>query len=184
MRKITALMFAFLMLVTFASAQKTNAAAEKATEPETSITTDGQKETWVEYNDIIITIPKGVKATVTRDVQGNIIVSGSDLNGVKIDGETVNSNGRTALSINPSTKVITVREGNNVTVTNANGQTYSLRPGQSTAQAVAAAKPAQPAAKAEPAVNVPAFVLPSTESAASQQAAQNVEETLSPSAPR
>ena len=177
MRKITALMFAFLMLVTFASAQKTNAAAEKATEPETSITTDGQKETWVEYNDIIITIPKGVKATVTRDVQGNIIVSGSDLNGVKIDGETVNSNGRTALSINPSTKVITVREGNNVTVTNANGQTYSLRPGQSTAQAVAAAKP-------EPAVNVPAFVLPSTESAASQQAAQNVEETLSPSAPR
>ena len=170
-------MFAFLMLVTFASAQKTNAAAEKATEPETSITTDGQKETWVEYNGIIITIPKGVKATVTRDVQGNIIVSGSDLNGVKIDGETVNSNGRTALSINPSTKVITVREGNNVTVTNANGQTYSLRPGQSTAQAVAAAKP-------EPAVNVPAFVLPSTESAASQQAAQNVEETLSPSAPR
>ncbi len=177
MRKITALMFAFLMLVTFASAQKTNAAAEKATEPETSITTDGQKETWVEYNGIIITIPKGVKAAVTRDVQGNIIVSGSDLNGVKIDGETVNSNGRTALSINPSTKVITVREGNNVTVTNANGQTYSLRPGQSTAQAVAAAK-------AEPAVNVPAFVLPSTESAASQQAAQNVEETLSPSAPR
>ena len=86
MKKITALMFAFLMLVTFASAQKTNAAAEKATASETSITTDGQKDTTVEYNGIVISIPKGVKATVSKDAKGNIIVSGSDLNGVKIDG--------------------------------------------------------------------------------------------------
>ena len=184
MRKITALMFAFLMLVTVASAQQANASAKKATMSETAITTDGQADTEIEYNGILISIPKGVKATVARDSQGNIIVSGSDLNGVRIDGDTINSTGRTTLSINTTTKVMTVREGNNVTVTNAEGQTYSLRPGQSTAQAVAAAKPAQPAAKAEPETTVPAFVLPSTESAANQQAAQNVEETLSPSAPR
>lgn len=181
MKKITALMFAFLMLVTFASAQKTNASAEKATASETSITTDGQKDTTVEYNGIVISIPKGVKATVSKDAKGNIIVSGSDLNGVKIDGETVNSTGKTTLSINASTKVMTVKEGNNVTVTNAKGQTYSVKAGQTTAQAAATVTTAKPAAKAEV---VPAFVLPSTESAANQQTVQNVEETLSPSSPR
>ena len=76
---------------------------------------------------------------------------------------------------------MTVKEGNNVTVTNAKGQTYSVKAGQTTAQAAATVTTAKPAAKAEV---VPAFVLPSTESAANQQTVQNVEETLSPSSPR
>ncbi len=212
MKKITALMFACLMLaaVSNAAVTVTKDGKQETLKDNAVVNVNGSSETEVDYNGLKVVIPQGVKATISQNAKGHIIIQSDRLSNVKISNLTVNSDGKSTITVNPQSYTLTVNSGKEVRITNVNGKTSSMTAGQSavmvsfgtkeeakeevkeeakeeTKAEKEEAKPAK-AAKAdssEAAVsNVPAFVLPSSESTANQQTSQNVEETLSPSAPR
>lgn len=208
MKKITALMFACLMLaaVSNAAVTVTKDGKQETLKDNAVVNVNGSSETEVDYNGLKVVIPQGVKATISQNAKGHIIIQSERLSNVKISNLTVNSDGKSTITVNPESYTLTVNSGKEVRITNVNGKTSSMTAGQSAvmvsfgtkeeakeevkeeAKTVKEeAKPAK-AAKADvaeaAASNVPAFVLPSSESTANQQVSQNVEETLSPSAPR
>ena len=208
MKKITALMLTCLMFaaVSNAAVTVTKDGKQETLKDNAVVNVNGSSETEVDYNGLKMVIPQGVKATVSQDAKGNIIIKSDKLTNVKISNLTVNSDGKSAITVNPRNYTLTVNSGKEVRITNVNGKTSSMTAGQSAVmvsfgnkeeakeKAKEEAKPAKEEskpAKAEKATsseaaasNVPAFVLPSSESTANQQTSQNVEETLSPSAPR
>ena len=180
------------------------------------ISTDGSEETVINYNCFKVKVPAGVKLVVREDADGNLVFNGNDLAGVKLSNLTVNSTGATAIKVNPTTNTIDVTEGViQITSATGNtsemraGQTAMMVSVPEIAQAIRArelaeqealaakAKAEEEAAKAkekedakakaaENAEEVPAFVVPTTESAANEQATENLieaEKDLSPSAP-
>lgn len=204
MKKITALMFACLMLaaVSNAAVTVTKDGKQETLKDNAVVNVNGSSETEVDYNGLKVVIPQGVKATISQNAKGHIIIQSERLSNVKISNLTVNSDGKSTITVNPESYTLTVNSGKEVRITNVNGKTSSMTAGQSalmvsfgTKEEVKEevktvkeeAKPAK-AAKADAAEaatsNVPAFVLPGSESTANQQVSQNVEETLSPSAPR
>lgn len=208
MKKITALMFACLMLaaVSNAAVTVTKDGKQETLKDNAVVNVNGSSETEVDYNGLKVVIPQGVKATISQNAKGHIIIQSERLSNVKISNLTVNSDGKSTITVNPESYTLTVNSGKEVRITNVNGKTSSMTAGQSAvmvsfgtkeeakeevkeeAKTVKEeAKPAK-AAKADvdeaAASNVPAFVLPGSESTANQQVSQNVEETLSPSAPR
>ncbi len=200
MKKITALMFACLMLaaVSNAAVTVTKDGKQKTLKDNAVVNVNGSSETEVDYNGLKVVIPQGVKATISQNAKGHIIIQSERLSNVKISNLTVNSDGKSTITVNPESYTLTVNSGKEVRITNVNGNTSSMTAGQSAVMVSLGtkeeaktvkeeAKPAK-AAKADvaeaAASNVPAFVLPGSESTANQQVSQNVEETLSPSAPR
>lgn len=212
MKKITALMFACLMLaaVSNAAVTVTKDGKQETLKDNAVVNVNGSSDTEVDYNGLKVVIPQGVKATVSQNAKGHIIIKSDRLSNVKISNLTVNSDGKSTITVNPKSYTLTVNSGKEVRITNVNGKTSSMTAGQSAmlvsfgtkeeakdevkeeakAEEKAVKEEAKPAkaAKAdsseEAVSNVPAFVLPSSESTANQQVSQNVEETLSPSAPR
>lgn len=208
MKKITALMFACLMLaaVSNAAVTVTKNGKQETLKDNAVVNVNGSSETEVDYNGLKVVIPQGVKATISQNAKGHIIIKSERLSNVKISNLTVNSDGKSTITVNPQSYTLTVNSGKEVRITNVNGKTSSMTAGQSAvmvsfgtkeeakeeakAEEKAAKEEAKPAkaAKADAAEaaasNVPAFVLPGSESTANQQVSQNVEETLSPSAPR
>lgn len=204
MKKITALMFACLMLaaVSNAAVTVTKDGKQETLKDNAVVNVNGSSETEVDYNGLKVLIPQGVKATISQNAKGHIIIQSERLSNVKISNLTVNSDGKSTITVNPESYTLTVNSGKEVRITNVNGKTSSMTAGQSALMVSFGtkeeakeevktvkeeAKPAK-AAKADAAEaaasNVPAFVLPGSESTANQQVSQNVEETLSPSAPR
>lgn len=215
MKKITSVMFAFLAFAVISNAAIT---ADKGGEmlivnDNSIVATDGKEATNIDYNGLKVSVPQGVKVSLSKEENGNIIIDGNDLSNVKVSNLILNSKGNTKISVSPKNNTLTVKNGENVTITNVNGKVSSIKAGQ-TAILVAFAKPEVKAeekeeeAKKEEKVekketadknetkaekpstsstivetNIPSFVMPSTESAANQQAALNVEETISASAP-
>lgn len=204
MKKITALMFACLMLaaVSNAAVTVTKDGKQETLKDNAVVNVNGSSETEVDYNGLKVVIPQGIKATISQNAKGHIIIQSERLSNVKISNLTVNSDGKSTITVNPESYTLTVNSGKEVRITNVNGKTSSMTAGQSALMVSFGtkeeakeevktvkeeAKPAK-AAKADAAEaaasNVPAFVLPGSESTANQQVSQNVEETLSPSAPR
>lgn len=208
MKKITALMFACLMLaaVSNAAVTVTKDGKQETLKDNAVVNVNGSSETEVDYNGLKVVIPQGVKTTISQNAKGHIIIQSERLSNVKISNLTVNSDGKSTITVNPESYTLTVNSGKEVRITNVNGKTSSMTAGQSALMVSFGtkeeakeevkeevktvkeeAKPAK-AAKADAAEaaasNVPAFVLPGSESTANQQVSQNVEETLSPSAPR
>lgn len=208
MKKITALMFACLMLaaVSNAAVTVTKDGKQETLKDNAVVNVNGSSETEVDYNGLKVVIPQGVKATISQNAKGHIIIQSERLSNVKISNLTVNSDGKSTITVNPESYTLTVNSGKEVRITNVNGKTSSMTAGQSAVMVSFGTKEeakeevkeevktvkeeAKPAktAKADvaeaAASNVPAFVLPGSESTANQQVSQNVEETLSPSAPR
>lgn len=193
-------MFACLMLaaVSNAAVTVTKDGKQKTLKDNAVVNVNGSSETEVDYNGLKVVIPQGVKATISQNAKGHIIIQSERLSNVKISNLTVNSDGKSTITVNPESYTLTVNSGKEVRITNVNGNTSSMTAGQSAVMVSLGtkeeaktvkeeAKPAK-AAKADvaeaAASNVPAFVLPGSESTANQQVSQNVEETLSPSAPR
>ena len=201
-------MFACLMLAAVSNAAVTvmKDGKQETLKDNAVVNVNGSSETEVDYNGLKVVIPQGVKATISQNAKGHIIIQSERLSNVKISNLTVNSDGKSTITVNPESYTLTVNSGKEVRITNVNGKTSSMTAGQSALMVSFGtkeeakeevkeevktvkeeAKPAK-AAKADAAEaaasNVPAFVLPGSESTANQQVSQNVEETLSPSAPR
>lgn len=208
MKKITALMFACLMLAAVSNAAVTvmKDGKQETLKDNAVVNVNGSSETEVDYNGLKVVIPQGIKATISQNAKGHIIIQSERLSNVKISNLTVNSDGKSTITVNPESYTLTVNSGKEVRITNVNGKTSSMTAGQSALMVSFGtkeeakeevkeevktvkeeAKPAKAAktdAAEAAASNVPAFVLPGSESTANQQVSQNVEETLSPSAPR
>lgn len=175
MKKSIALVFGALFLFSAAQAAVTVTRNGQTTKYEngSTVRVTGQSATTVDYNGVTISVPAGVAVTITQRADGSVNVSGTDLAGVKVDGNTVSASGAVSFSVSPKTKTISVARGTLI-VQNASGKTTTVAAGSSYA------------AESTAAASLPAFVNEAvlTENTASQQATQNVEETLSPSSPR
>ncbi len=147
-----------------------------------------------------IFVPKGQTLILGQRDNGAILVRGRNLKDIKFDDASLSTQGNTVLSYYPSSHIVFLHRGESMTVTDSFGNTATV--GQngaiSTKNATinsntvdelkeqAQIETAQVAEElGDAAMEVPAFVAATaTSPAAFEQAAQNVEDTLSPSAPR
>ena len=137
----------------------------------------------VYYDGVLITIPKGKKVIISQNRAGNILIKGDNLSGVKVAGQTLRSN-------EPATYIVDLKN-NNVVLASDNQQVADKK-AQATAKnnnknANKNSKAAQSTQSAtqETVVEV-SFpeVDQYVNEIVSEQAVQDVEEQLSPSAPR
>ena len=149
-------------------------------------------------------VPAGQTVLLGTVADGSVLLRGQNLNGVKFGDGTISSQGPVFLSTQPGSESIRVVQGEGVMITDVNGLTAEVSSGvtvstrdirldvsglsvvtagtTSTQQVHAPTKVV--AQKADTADDVPAFVaVTQISSAATEQAAQNVEDTLSRSAP-
>lgn len=177
MKKSIALVFGALFLFSVANAAVTVTRNGKTSKYEngSTVRVTGQSAATVNYNGVKISVPAGVAVTIAENADGSVNVSGTNLAGVKVENNTVSSSGAVSFSVSPKTKDITVNRGTLV-VQNASGKTTTVAAGSSFSAAAAE----------EATSSLPAFVNEAVlgENTASQQATQDVEETLSPSSPR
>ena len=135
-------------------------------------------------------VPAGQTIILGQASDGTVIVRGQNLVGVKLDNGTITAPGLIILSVAPKTHVITVNRGNGVLVRDAHGRTAELSRGASVSARDIRVSTVPPVVLTssqtqDDVSSLPSFVAQNqTTSAASEQAAQDVEETLSPSSPR
>ncbi len=189
MRKSIAFVFGVLFLFASAQAAVTVKQDGKTTKYKNGsvVTVNGKSDTTVTYNGVKFFVPKGVTVTLAQE-NGNVIVRGSNLTGVRVGDMTLASDGPAVFTVTPDTEVVSVRQGT-LTVTAKDGSSTIATNGNSFATSAEALKNAQKAGSTAAAgEDVPEFVAAdAVTDTASQQATQNVvesEEVLSPSAPR
>lgn len=175
MKKSLVLVFGALFLFGMAHAAVTVEAGGKTTKYENgqTVRVNAAEDTVVNYNGVEIFVPAGEVVVIAQSSDGSVLLSGNNMSGVTVNGAAVRSTGRAVVAVSGST--LSVRTGS-VSVNNqAVAAGSSVNMSGASASAASAALP------------VPTVVV-STEmtnnSAATQQQAQNVEETLSPSSPR
>ena len=177
MKKTIALVFGALFLFSAAQAAVTVTRDGKTAKYEngSTVTVTGQSAAVVNYNGVKISVPAGSAVTITENADGSVRITGTNVAGVKVGSNTVSASGPVSFSVSPKTNAITVNRGTLV-VQNASGRTTTVAAGSSYSGAAAEAT----------ASSVPAFVNEAVlgENTVSQQATQDVEETLSPSSPR
>ncbi len=193
------IVIAMVAVLTFVAALPVTVSAKSTGTIKKTRIVQATKDTSLTYGGVKVFVPAGQTIVLGQTENGAIVVRGQNLQGVKIGDGTVSADGLVVLAVWPDTRVVSVSRGTGVKVTDANGRTAELSQGASvymrdirlpavpTVQEIT--KPAAAVSNA-PAAEVEGFQLPSfvadmeTSSAASEQAVQNVEDTLSPSAPR
>lgn len=144
-----------------------------------TINIDSTDPTEVIYGGVSISIPKGKRVVVSQNKAGNIVISGYNLAGIKVMGQEVKADDSSVYVINPETKTIVRTPLAQAAVATAQQNTNNRNNANNTgAQKQAAAKQTINIEVAFPEVDD--FI----NEIASQQAIENVEEQLSPSAPR
>ena len=206
MKKIAVCIIGMLCLgATFVAAQ----AANKITNTRILQAT---KDTTITYVGVKIFVPAGQTVVVGQSGNGSIILRGQNLQGVQVGQGTLSARGPVLLTVQPDTQVIRVVQGNNVQVTDGNGRTAEISAGAAVsakdiraevgsmlpttvvtvvAEEEVVTEPQKTDSKPveveqeEGEFEVPAFVAATSASETSiEQSVQNVEDTLSPSAPR
>ncbi len=148
-----------------------------------------------------VSVPQGQSVIVGKRDNGSIVVRGLNLNNVKINDASVYTKGYTIMSYQPGSQVAFLNKGEALTITDAAGRSSTVGQGgavsaknaevnsNTAAEMKEMAKEEAKAAVEEGIISeedvLPAFVAATETSAtAVEQAVQNVEDTLSPSAPR
>ena len=154
----------------------------------TVISVDGETDTVVNYNGVKVSVPQGQQVSVREGSNGTVIVSGTDMNGVKINDQEINSFGSTVLVYSPDNQQIQATRG--TAQITSNGKTITVgAQQQAVAQKTETAKQTASKTTAVETVEAPAFVSADiVTNVAEEQTAQDVEETeaaceLSPSTP-
>ncbi len=148
-----------------------------------------------------ISVPQGQTVIIGKRDNGSIVVRGLNLNNVKINDASVYTKGYTIMSYRPGAQVAFLNKGEALTVVDAAGRSSTVGQGgaisaknaevnsNTATEMKEMAKEEAKAAVEEGIIAeedvVPAFVAATaTSPAAVEQTVQNVEDTLSPSAPR
>ena len=199
MKKIIAVVGAVLMLGgTFAAAAPAAAFSGKkmmkgqlvdATKKEMTVTFAGSK----------IFVPAGQTVILSQRENGSLVIRGNNLNNVTVDGTALSTQGYTVLSYQPASHVVFLNKGQSLTVTDPKGVPATVAEGGAVSttnaainsntveelKAQAQVEAQQAAAELGDILELPAFVAQTTPSEeAIGQAVEDVEETVSPSAPR
>lgn len=152
---------------------------------------DQNKSIALTYAGVRILVPAGHIVILAQAEDGSIVVRAQQLNGVEVGTTTLHAQGPVTVSVAPDTQIVTVYSGKEVKVTDANGRTAELAQGASVsgkdirASVITALNTGTTTTQTETPYALPTFVAETeTTSAAAEQATQDVEETLSPSAPR
>ena len=164
-------------------------------EKDVNVTVSGKSAADVLYNGVLVSVPKGQKVVISKNKEGKVLVSGDTLKEVKVAGQTVNINEPATLVVDPDSKdITTVTVAEQLAAQQAQAQADAQEAAKAAKeQAKAAKEQAQAAAKAAAAsanqnVIVEEISFPEASNyvneIVSEQAIENVEEQLSPSAPR
>ena len=194
MKKIVVSVLSLLFVgATFAVAAPTTGAnkiSSQILQGPTTVTISGTK----------VSVPQGQTIILGKRADGSLVIRGANLENIKINDATVSTTGYTVLSYRPSSNVAFLNQGQKLEIVDGNGQAATVEQGGAisatdaavNSNTVAALKEAAKA-EAQAAVkegiisegeSLPAFVAATEESsAATEQATQDVEETLSHSAP-
>lgn len=161
-----------------------------------TLTVNGKNDAAINYDGVSVFIPKGQMLIIRPGKTGGIVLQGEQMAGIVVNNRTLSSEGFASLSVDPKTQAITVQEGSvNVADKTGNLQTYeqgsvlvaqTVAPAQETTVRPAPA-PAKPVTYVETATEaLPDFVAFEAldNNVAYEQATQDVERALSPSAPR
>ncbi len=159
-----------------------------------------QGQTVTRYEGVKLGIPQGQTVLVGRRDNGSIVLRGLNLRNIQIEDTYLSTEGYSIVSYQPSKEVVFLNRGNSMTVTDPLGRTSTVAQSGAisttnasvTSDTVATMKAAAEQEAKDVVVElgdeldaIPAFVeSTATTSAATEQAVQNVEDTLSPSAPR
>lgn len=206
MKKVTAVLFAmFLLGATYVVAAPNRVDKRITNERTVQASTD----TTLTYGKLKFFVPTGQAIVLGQTANGSILFRTNKMDGVKAGKATLRSNGPAVLFVEPKTNAIIVDQGSWVQVVDANGRTAELSQGaavsgndirESVARSWLVTLPLSwqvqhPVAQGKPQTNVqtntqdssiPEFVDEAAlfESLAHEQATRDVEDTLSPSAPR
>ena len=148
------------------------------------------------YAGVQFFVPKGETLLLGQREDGTIVIRGFNIDKLQIEDSSFSAQGYSVLLYQPVTNVVFLKRGESLTVTDPSGVSSSVAQhgaisttnaainSDTVAQMKAAAQ--REAALAEQEFNnTPAFVNElATTTSAREQAAQDVEETLSPSSPR
>lgn len=175
MKKSLVLVLGALFLFGAANAAVTVKAGGKTTKYENgqTVRVSATEDTVINYNGVEIFVPAGEAVVVAQSADGSVLVSGNNMSGVTVNGNTVRSTGTAVVAVSGST--LSVRTGS----VSVNNQTVPAGSSVNMSGASASA-----ASSAVPVPTVVASTEMTNNSAATQQQVQNVEETLSPSSPR
>ena len=160
-----------------------------------------KQDTTVTMGSSKVFVPKGQTIILGQRDNGSLVIRGNNLNKVQVNGTSLSTDGYSIISYQPATHIVYLNKGESLTVADPAGQVATVAQGGAVSTTNAAinsttAATMKEAAKAEAQAAVeegliseedavPAFVAATeTSSAANEQAVQDVEETLSPSAPR
>ncbi len=160
-----------------------------------------QGATTTTYNGVAIKVPQGKTILLGQRDNGSLVIRGNSLNNIQVNGTALSTTGYSILSYQPSTNTVYLNKGDSLTVTDPAGRVATVTQGGAVSTTDAtinsntvdsmkeAAKAEAKAAVEEGVISeedaLPAFVAATeTSSAATEQSVQDVEETLSPSAPR
>ena len=210
MKKIIVVLFAMSLLGVSHSWAASNDANPKVSNT-SIIRTD--KDTTFTYGKVKFFVPNGQAMILGQTENGSVLVRAAKLEGVKMGKATVNSKKPVSLYVDPATNAIIVDQGNDVQVADKDGRVANLSQGaavsgedirlsvprsflvtlplswQTKSQFVNTNKNRtnfnDQAVVAQEEGPYPSFVEENeVSSAAYEQAVQDVEDTLSPSAPR
>ncbi len=197
MKKVTAVLIAVLCIATTFTVA---ASAKEVGMIKKTRIVQATKDTALTYGGVKVFVPAGQTVILGQAENGAIVVRGQNLEGIKIGDGTISADGLVVLAVWPDTHVVSVSRGSGVRVTDTNGRTAELSQGASvymrdirtsvvpTVQAITPTEEAKSVSneqEADVVTEIPNFVAEmEASSAATEQAVQNVEETLSPSAPR
>ena len=206
MKKVTAVLFAIFLLgatYVFAAPNKVD------TKITNERTVQADKDTTLTYGKLKFFVPAGQAIVLGQTANGSVLLRADKMNGVKAGKATLLSNGPAVLFVEPKTNAIIVDQGNGIQVVDGNGRTAELSQGaavsgndirESVARSWLVSLPLSwqvqhPVTQEKPQTNtqtntqdsvIPDFVDEAAlfESLAHEQATRDVEDTLSPSAPR
>ena len=188
MKKI-AIIAAVLMLSVAAFAQVKVAQNGKITtyEKGSTINISSKDVAEVYYDGVLISIPKGKRVVISQNKAGNLLIKGDNLSGVKVAGQTLRAT-------EPATYVVDLRNNSVVLGSDNKQDTATKATAQKTAKdnkkanKVVANNNAAQSTQSATQETVIEVVFPEVDQyvneIVSEQAVQDVEEQLSPSAPR
>ena len=152
--------------------------------------------TTVTYAGVKIFVPKGQTVLLGQRDNGSIVIRGLNIDRVQLDDAFLSTKGYSIVSYQPSTRIAFLNHGDMMTVTDAAGETASVS-GQGAISTTNTAVNSNTVAELQEQAKQDAQEVVGTldqmavltgdaiaVSAANEQAVQDVEETLSPSAPR
>lgn len=107
MKKLTLIALAVMLCSTaFAQVKVSQNGILTTRERDAAITISGRNAAEILYDGVVISIPQGRKVVVSKTKQGRILISGANLEGVKVEGKALDYEEGASYIVDPKTKKV------------------------------------------------------------------------------